>query len=282
MYSICPVSIAPIRCYPSDRSEMGSQLLFGEMVQILETKGRLWSKVRCLSDDYVGWMNSYQLQAISEEQKEYYSENFAYNLEVVQPAIGDGFYLPLTMGARLPAFDGMRFNLDRQYFSFSGQAVFPKNIESSVGFLLKIARRYLYAPYLWGGRSPMGIDGMGFIQVIFQIVGHSFSRNWGNMINQGETIDFATQAIAGDLAFFENKLGRISHAGIILPDEQIIHAFGRVRIDRFDHFGIFNTDQNRYTHKLRLIKRILTPTTKKNSSNNSTKTVVTTNQIELF
>ena len=282
-YAICPISIAPVRCYPSEKSEMGSQLLFGEMVEILERKGRLWSKIRCATDHYIGWVNTYQLQIITPREWDTYTQNFAYNMEIVQPIIGEDFYLPITMGARLPCFDGMRFSLGGSYYSFSGQAVFPENIEANVGFLIKIARRYLYAPYLWGGRSPLGIDSMGFVQMAFQLLGFSFVKSWEFLIQQGKNVDFATQARAGDLAFFENKKGRLSHAGIILPDEQIIHAFGRVRIDRFDHFGIFNENLQRYTHKLRLIKRIILKSlTKEITPNNNTKAIVSTNQIELF
>ena len=60
----------------------------------------------------------------------------------------------------------------------------------------------------------------------------------------------------GDLAFFGNKEGKITHVGIILEKNHIIHSSGKVRIDRIDQQGIFNTKAGNHTHKLRLIKSI--------------------------
>lgn len=264
---------------------MGSQLLFGEMVEVFATKGRQWSKVRCLIDNYIGWVQSSQIKAITPSEMENYQNDFAYNLDLVQPAIAEDHYLPVTMGARLPNFDGMRFQLGERYYNFTGQAVFPRHIEPTVDFILKIARRYLYAPHLWGGRSPMGIDASGFTQMVFQLSGFPMPRNVQQQLDVDtniEFIDFVELALPGDLAFFENRAGRIHHVGIILPERQIIHVYGAVRIDSIDHHGIYNTDVKRYTHKLRIIKRILQPTKKNLSKNNMEKTNVSTSQISLF
>jgi gamma-D-glutamyl-L-lysine dipeptidyl-peptidase len=123
--------------------------------------------------------------------------------------------------------------------------------------ILKLARRYLYAPYLWGGRSPFGIDCSGFTQVVFMMAGLKLKRDASQQVGQGEGVDFAEQAQAADLAFFDNDKGNIVHVGIVMNNNHIIHAAGQVRIDRLDHFGIFNETLGKYTHKLRLIKRFL-------------------------
>ena len=73
----------------------------------------------------------------------------------------------------------------------------------------------------------------------------------------GEAVDFVEQSRPGDIAFFENKAGRITHCGIILPNHEVLHAYGSVRIDSIDHFGIYNRKQARYTHRLRVVKRML-------------------------
>jgi hypothetical protein len=264
---------------------MGSQLLFGEMVEVMETKGRQWSKVRCLIDNYIGWVRASQLKAITPSEMEEYQDDFAYNLDLVQPAISADYYLPITMGARLPNFDGMRFRFGETYYNFTGQAVFPQHIEPTIDFVLKIARRYLFAPQLWGGRSPMGIDASGFTQMVFRLAGIAMPRLVQQQLDMGkkiEFVDFVELSLPGDLAFFENKAGRIHHVGIIMPDRQIIHVHGAVRIDNLDHLGIFNVDTQRYTHKLRVIKRILKPVKKVLSKSNNEKTSVSTSQIPLF
>lgn len=253
---ICPLSVVPLRSSSSDKSEMVSQLLFGEMVELLEKRGQ-WLKVRCTWDNYIGWADAKQIKVLSKEDYETYSGNFAYSLELVQGAMGDGHYLPITIGATLPNFDGIKFHLNGSSFTFSGQAITPVDIEPSAELVLKISRRYLYAPYLWGGRSPMGIDCSGFTQVVFKMVGLSLPRDASDQVEKGELIDFIEESTAGDLAFFENRKGKITHVGIIMPEGYIIHASGQVKIDKIDHYGIFNEATQRYTHRLRVIKRIL-------------------------
>lgn len=255
-YGINPLSVVPIRSSASDKSEMVSQILFGEMVEVLETKGA-WSKIRCEWDNYIGWVDSKQLKEITADEFHLYRLNHACSIELVQPAAGQEHYLPITIGANLPNFDGLRFSLNGSSFQFSGQAINPSEIEANAEMLLKMARRYLYAPYLWGGRSPLGIDCSGFTQVVYKLVGIALPRDAKDQVAQGELIDFIELAREGDLAFFENRKGRITHVGIIMGDNQIIHASGQVRIDKIDHYGIYNSEKSKYTHRLRVIKRIL-------------------------
>ncbi len=255
-YAICHLSVVPVRSNSSDKSEMVTQLLFGEVVEIIEKKGSWW-RIRCTWDNYMGWIDKKQVSLISPTEAEAYQQQFAYNLELLQPLIGDEHYLPITLGARLPLFDGLRLKIKETTYQFSGQAVFPDELKPSIDMVLKIARKYLYAPYLWGGRSPLGIDCSGFTQNVFKMVGIALPRDAYQQVEVGELIDFMEQSRAGDLAFFENKSGRITHVGILYDENHIIHASGRVRIDKVDHFGIFNTELNKYTHRMRVVKRIL-------------------------
>jgi len=256
IYAVCPLSVVPIRSSASDKSEMVSQLLFGETVEIMEIRGS-WVKVRCLWDNYIGWTDRKQLKNLPEEEIEIYQKKYALSLELFHGAMADGYSLPITIGATLPRFDGLKFHLNGSSFNFSGQAIEPAKVSQESGILLKIARRYLYAPYLWGGRSPLGIDCSGFTQMVYKMVGISIPRDASQQIEKGRLVDFVEQIQPGDLAFFENKKGRVVHVGIIMPERKIIHASGQVRIDQIDHFGIYNAELDKYTHKLRLCKRLL-------------------------
>ena len=280
-FGICPLSVVPIRSNSSDKSEMISQLLFGELVEVLEKKGRQWLKVRCQWDNFVGWVAYPQIKMITPTEFEVFQKQYAYSLELMQPVMGAKQYIPITLAARLPNFDGMRFVLGDEQFTFSGQAVFPTDVEKTAEFILKIARKYINAPFLWGGRSPFGIDSAGFTQVVYKMAGIKLPRDPAEQVYMGQSVDFAEQAVAGDLAFFENKVGRIVHVGIIMPDGEIIHAHGNVRIDRLDHYGIYNEEESRYTHKLRIIRRVLPPSAKKQEKALE-KPSVASNQVELF
>lgn len=280
-FGICPLSVVPIRSNSTNKSEMVSQLLFGELVEILESKGRQWSKIRCQWDNFVGWVSSSQLKAITPSEFEDFQTNYAYSLELMQPVMGNKQYIPITLAARLPNFDGIRFMLGDEAFTFSGQAVFPKDIAPGAEFILKIARKYINAPFLWGGRSPFGLDSAGFTQVVYKMAGIKLPREAGEQVYVGEAVDFAEQARPGDLAFFENRNNRIHHVGIILPEQQIIHAYGNVRIDKLDHYGIYNEEETRYTHKLRVIKRVLPPG-QQGQLPQEEKQTSNPNQVELF
>lgn len=280
-YGICPLSVVPIRTTPSHKSEMASQLLFGELVEMLEHKGRLWSKVRCIQDNFVGWVDRTQIRDITNSEYEECSSSFAYSLELVQAAMGQNHFVPITLGARLPNYDGLHFKVADTRFTFSGQAIVAEDSRPVASFVLKIAKRYLNTPFLWGGRSPFGIDSAGLVQMVFSMAGIQLPRDPAAQIDIGEIVDFVEQAQPGDLAFFENRAGRISHVGIIMPDQQIIHSYGGVRLDRVDHYGIFSEEQQRYTHKLRLAKRVLPPS-EDQMRQEEEEQVNITNQVELF
>lgn len=280
-YGICPLSVIPIRSSSSHKSEMISQLLFGELLEILDRKGKQWVKIRCAYDNFVGWVDASQIKSITPSEFESFQKDYAFSLELVQPVMGPDHFVPITMGARLPTFDGMHFKLGETPYTFSGQAIAPSDISPNPDFILKIAKRYLNTPFLWGGRSPFGVDSAGLVQLVYSMAGIALPREAGLQIDEGETVDFVEQAAPGDLAFFENKAGRIAHVGIIMPDRRIIHSFGGVRIDLVDHYGIYHQEDRRYTHRLRLAKRVL-PMSRQERLSREADQMVQSQQTELF
>jgi len=257
-FAICPQSVIPVRSQANHQSELLSQLLFGELVEIVSKKGKSWFKIRGIADNNFGWVASNQLLLISDEQGEKLQKDFAFALDVSQSIRGKKHHFPIPIGARLPNFDGLRFKLIDQGFEYSGQAVSPDELKrNSAELLPKIARKFLYSPEMKGGRSPFGIDSAALVQLIFSFIGIPIPRNADQQIELGKPIDFSEQSSEGDLAFFENRKGKITHVGLILNGNQIIHSYGNVRIDKIDHFGIFDEETSKYSHKLRLIKRLL-------------------------
>lgn len=255
-HGITSLSTIPLRQTNNHRSEMVSQLLFGETYEILQTKDS-WLNIRCSHDNYEGWIDATQHTSLSE--KEYNSINLqsiGIAIDLFYSAASSDRSIALVTGSSLPHFDGINFRLGKEKFIYNGQAVMSDQIRT-VNMLEKVALRYLHAPYLWGGRTPLGIDCSGFVQVLYKCLGIALPRDAYQQADIGKTVNFAEEATLGDLAFFQNETGKIIHVGMILKDKKIIHSSAMVRIDTFDHFGIFNADTNKYSHQLKIIKRIL-------------------------
>lgn len=281
MKGICSISIVPVRSDASDKAEIVTQLLFGELVEIVLVR-KNWTYLRCEWDGYEGWCDTKQVQTITEEQYYAYQQHHATCFELVQPALSQEFFQPLTLGAVLPFYDGLSFQLAGNRFNFSGQTIPSASIKPTAELIVRIARKFLYAPYLWGGRSPFGIDCSGLTQVVYKMAGIRLLRDAHQQVTQGRLVDFMEQAQAGDLAFFENSIGRIAHVGIVLPGNKIIHAHGWVRMDSIDHFGIFNEEKKIYTHNLRIIRRFLPDMATEGKFSPAVVQVEPVRQIELF
>lgn len=255
-YAIGRFTAAALRAKAKESSEMLSQVLFGEPLRLLQ-KGRNWSKVQCAEDGFEGFMRTNQLAPVDELTFLQQKNNPSFALDLFSPIMSDQFGMPLTLGARLPSFDGLHLHLDGRRYTYSGQAVMSQDIQSEAELMIKLARRLLFAPHLSGGKTPTGIDAAGLVQVVARIVNVSLPRTAAAQVQCGRSVDFVLQCQPADLAFFEDSRGNIDHVGILLPDSQIIHAYDRVRIDAVDHFGIYNYELQKYTHKLRIVKRLL-------------------------
>jgi hypothetical protein len=247
-YGICPISIAPLRSETSDASEMVSQVLYGEIFKVIESRKK-WSKIRLAHDNYEGWIDNQQYQEI--EAEEYHlliKENNYYSKDLIAYLTHNDHTLSsITIGSQASSsrFLNDQFNIN------------TKPIILSKSQLIDNALLLLNTPYMWGGRTPLGIDCSGFTQLVYRLNGIDLLRDASQQATQGEVLSFIEESDPGDLAFFDNQEGKITHVGIIMSDNYIIHAHGKVRIDRLDQSGIFNVAKNNHTHKLRVIKKII-------------------------
>lgn len=246
-YGCCHLSIVPVRESANDKSEMVTQLLFGDVFKIIEQKSK-WYKIKIAFDDYEGWIDAKQFLPIEEDQY----QNFAGKLlhcstDLVEYAQDtSGHLLPIVIGSSIENMKQLNFKTDA--------SLNPSTVQRDK--IINTALLYLNSPYLWGGKTPFGIDCSGLTQMVYKICGIKLNRDASLQSLQGENLSFIEEAQPGDLAFFDNADGDIIHVGIIMKNNYIIHAHGKVRIDRIDHTGIFNDELRTYSHKLRVIKHI--------------------------
>ncbi len=255
-YGICLISIAQMRSEPRHSSELVSQLLFGETFEVIENKDT-WNKIKTTHDYYVGWVNLNQVSIISEGTFKVLSKKplmvCSQNFARVSTLNDDSFFT-ISAGSSLPGLINKEISLERWCFFYFDQAV--ETTKVSPELLPQFAKMFLNTPYLWGGRSCFGIDCSGLVQVVFKMAGINIPRDASIQATRGQSIDLLVEAQPGDLLFFDNEEQIITHVGMLVEEGKIIHAFGKVRIDPVDHQGIFNKDLKKYTHHLRLIKRI--------------------------
>ena len=246
MKGICKLSCIPVRKEASSTAEMTTMLLFGETYSIIESNDG-WTFIKTDFDTYEGWISSKQADKLLAEPSQA-AVSFGYPFNKATSGNESIFILP---GSLLPDYRDGSFNLNHQEYALD-----LPNIGYSKTDLIYVAKQFLNAPYLWGGRSPFGIDCSGFTQIVYRICGFALPRDAWQQAENGTTLGFREEAKAGDLAFFDNEEGRITHVGMMLNPDEIIHASGRVRIDKIDGHGIFDAEREEYSHKLRIIKRI--------------------------
>jgi hypothetical protein len=246
-YGLCHLATLPIRKENSHASEMTSQLLYGDSYKVLEQQKK-WLKIRGSLDQYEGWIARTQFFEIDkdtytgyQDQADHYSTDLI-NYVTTQ----EGVLFPILLGSNLKATALFRHQFDEQA---------PKQ-KPQKSDLVQTAFLYLNAPYLWGGKTPFGIDCSGFVQMVYRINGQSLQRDAYQQAEQGQTLSFIEESEPGDLAFFDDKEGKIVHVGMLLENHHIIHAHGKVRIDRVDQSGIFNSELQAHSHKLRMIKKV--------------------------
>jgi hypothetical protein len=236
---------------------MVSQLLFGDAIRVIEQKGN-WHHIITAWDHYEGWIDRKQYLPVSKTTFDNLDKNPAPVSSELFQLITDtqsGESFPIVLGSSLPFYAGGECRIEDRLYSFDGNAR-PFDTEGARDQIVETAMIFQNSPYLWGGRTPLGIDCSGFTQTVFKANGFRMKRDAYQQAEMGEPYSFVEEAQPGDLAFFDNEEGRITHVGIVISDNRIIHASGKVRIDHFDHYGIFTPERGGYTHNLRVIKNI--------------------------
>lgn len=226
---------------------MVSQLLFGELVQV-ESFEQPWANVTTILDNYSGFCDTKHLHFLSEKEakrwQELYEFLFEETIEINSPwgkqKILKGSFVDKTK----------EFSIGKDHFSFDR---IPTKIGPSSS--IQLAMEYLNAPYLWGGKSPFGIDCSGLTQQVFRAQNYNLPRDASQQVDCGLSIEFEDR-LPGDLAFFHNKDGKIIHVGLILHNQEIIHASGMVRVDNLTENGIINIESGEMSHTLNCIKRL--------------------------
>lgn len=254
-YGICKLAVIPVRAEASDKSEMVNQLLFGETFDIIEVNQNWWY-INSHHDHYMGWIDNKQALMVDNQFLEQcQSEKAIYTRDHLSYTKIDDHQMILPLGARLPLYQKSTCFLSNNKYELNKTLAIAKG--SARDRIKQSAMSFLHAPYLWGGRSRFGIDCSGFTQICYRMGGISIYRDASQQARQGELLSFPEEAQAGDLAFFDNEEGNIIHVGILLENQQIIHASGSVRIDMLDNQGIFNRDTGKHSHQLRLIRSFL-------------------------
>jgi cell wall-associated NlpC family hydrolase len=252
-YAVCCVPVCPMRAEAAHKSEMVSQLLFGECAEVVAAE-KYFIKIKCLYDGYEGWCQRSQL-AVTDTLPAG-AANTIYVSDWTDTVTINNATAHIPMGS--PIIQPANTDLQVGPYKIRYQAGNPwsaTGVRPTDEAIRQRAFRFLNTAYLWGGRSVFGIDCSGFTQLVFRFFNIPLLRDAYLQASQGEGIGFLQEARCGDLAFFDNAEGRITHVGILLNDHEIIHASGKVRVDRIDNAGIINGDTGERTHQLRLMRR---------------------------
>ncbi|MEZ2444131.1 C40 family peptidase [Chitinophaga sp. RCC_12] len=253
-YAIVIVPVAPLRSATSHKSEMISQLLWGAAVEITETAPDGWVKIKNQYDGYTGWATAAHLETIDESL--YLAPAKYYFPAWVNRVTMNDRPMLVPFGCLVKSDSDISTQWGTIAVKFEDKPL-PLTHHNPVDItaLKSAAEQFLNTGYLWGGSSVFGVDCSGFTQQVFKLSGIPLLRDAYQQATQGHIVDFLQEARLGDLAFFDNEEGRITHVGILLNDHEIIHSSGKVRIDPIDNEGIINADTGLRTHHLRIIKR---------------------------
>ncbi len=253
-YGICLNSIAALREEASYKSQMVSQLLFGDIFEVLDKKEE-WLLIKMKFDEYTGWIASNQVKLISKESyNDFVYQAVMISGDLIQIMTNEttGNSFPISAGCSMYGNDHENLTILGEKYRYNGNLCLINKKPSDAA---NYALLFLNSPYMWGGRSAFGIDCSALVQLAYKMTGCIIPRDSSLQAHQGSSVHLINEVQTGDLCFFDDEEGNINHVGMIIDEHHIIHAHGKVRTDLIDHNGIFSKELKKYTHKLRLIKR---------------------------
>ena len=266
-YGIALHSVVPVRTEAREGAEQSTQMLFNELCEIIEHSdvsiqhSERWRYIRLESDGQEGWVDAKMICPMKPEEYKTHKSALKTSAMVAMPMAyavseNNGQTLPLTAGTRLTNYQDGRFEVLGVSFRIDPSMVIVAPVALSLHTLLEKTRFFLNVPYLWGGKNAMGMDCSGFTQTVMSLFGKQLLRNASEQATQGRAIKDLKKSQAGDMVFFDHEDGKISHVGIVIDPERVIHCSGRVKVEKLDETGIYSTEQGGYTHRLVAIRRL--------------------------
>ena len=261
----CPVT--PVREEPSHAAEQATQLLFGEVCEVMDRRSS-WTKIRSTMDGQVGWVVSKMMMPISYEEVERYQQADAMGVVATPMAVATdtrtGEQMMLTIGTRLPYYKKGTFEVLGKRYKINPRCVYEvkgDRLEVKGEDVVRVAQSLLNVPYLWGGKNMMGYDCSGFTQTVYGVFGINLLRNAREQVTQGQVVSSLAEAQPGDLVFFDHsdrnpEATKITHVGMLISPTEVIHCAGYVHVDKIDEMGI-RLANGKLSHHLVQIKRYL-------------------------
>lgn len=260
MVAIALHSVIPVRTEAREGAEQNTQMLFGELAEVIDEQPR-WKRIRLESDGQEGWVDAKMITPMMDKEHAVHKKALKTAATVAFPMAyamseNNGQTIPLTAGTRLTNYKDGRFEVLGVGFRIDPSMVITAPLELNQENLLKAVRFFINVPYLWGGKNALGMDCSGFTQTVMSLFGKALLRNASEQVTQGKSIKDLSKAKAGDLVFFDHEDGKISHVGIVIDPERVIHCSGRVKVEKLDSQGIFNAETGEYSHHLVSIRRV--------------------------